>query len=333
MRGLVVGGKDIKKLTERAIVAYFSSFALGNSSNCRTTMQMNGGKRAAAWGLLGLFGLVLLCGVVLIVVPAAVGAILGPHAVGAFAESRGFQLVSTVVLFLVPVLMWQRTAGRRSPMRIVFGEWRARAMLLSALLPVALTPAIMALSACNEMLPLPEWAENLEQAAAAAVERFLYVKEWHLLLANIVVVALVPAVCEELFFRGSVQPLLVRLTGNMHAGIWVTGLIFSLIHMQFAGALPRLVLGVLLGYLYHYGRGLWVPIVMHGVNNALGVIAYFVTARLGENPEVESAMVFDYWPLVVVSVVVSGFLVYQIARGAKDTSDASPDGFAAYTAH
>lgn len=91
-------------------------------------------------------------------------------------------------------------------------------------------------------------------------------------------IALVPAIGEELLFRGVFQRLFTEWFRNIHWGIWISAILFSAIHFQFFGFLPRLFLGVIFGYLLELTSSMWVPIVAHFVNNLTGVIiAFFIS--------------------------------------------------------
>ncbi len=92
------------------------------------------------------------------------------------------------------------------------------------------------------------------------------------LITSLIVMALIPAIGEELIFRGIIQRNLVEFNWNYHKAIWLTAFIFSAIHFQFYGFLPRFFLGVILGYLFHWSNSIWVPIVGHFVQNATSVL-------------------------------------------------------------
>lgn len=95
----------------------------------------------------------------------------------------------------------------------------------------------------------------------------------HLYL-RLLVVALVPAVTEEMFFRGLLQNTLMRHAPKWHA-ILVSAMIFSLGHADMSAFVPRFVLGAFLGWLLVIGKSLWLPIAVHFVNNAAAVICYY----------------------------------------------------------
>lgn len=95
-------------------------------------------------------------------------------------------------------------------------------------------------------------------------------------LSTIIAVVIAPAVLEELFFRGAIQNLLIRLGGNHHSAIWVSAAAFSAMHMQFEGFLPRMFLGLIMGYLYHWSGSLTTSIIAHASNNALALVLYTI---------------------------------------------------------
>ena len=90
--------------------------------------------------------------------------------------------------------------------------------------------------------------------------------------ATLITVAFLPAICEEFAFRGIIQPLTARWTNNIHAGVWMGAFLFSAIHIQFHGFLPRMIIGAGLGYLVVYSGSLWPAIAAHFFNNAGAII-------------------------------------------------------------
>ena len=88
---------------------------------------------------------------------------------------------------------------------------------------------------------------------------------------NILIIAIMAGIGEELMFRGVIQKILIGWTKDIHLGILYTAIIFSTIHFQFYGFVPRMILGMVLGYLYIWSKSLWVPVIAHAINNALTV--------------------------------------------------------------
>ncbi len=136
----------------------------------------------------------------------------------------------------------------------------------------------------NHQLPLPEWMLQMEEATNNMVKGLLVMDSPIELWFNLLIIAVLPAIGEELVFRGIVQQQLQRLLPSPVLAIWIAAILFSAIHMQFVGFLPRVVLGATLGYIFYWTRSLWMPIVAHFTTNAMQVIAQYVTeGKLTEN--------------------------------------------------
>lgn len=127
----------------------------------------------------------------------------------------------------------------------------------------------------NQQLPLPNWANSLEGQAESMIAGLLNMEGIGELLFTLVVMAVAPAIGEEIIFRGIVQQEFDKRLPNPHLAIWLAAIIFSGFHMQFEGFIPRLILGALLGYLFYWSRNLWIPIIVHMVYNGLQIIAYY----------------------------------------------------------
>lgn len=136
----------------------------------------------------------------------------------------------------------------------------------------------------NQQLPLPEWAKTMEETTGTLVKGLLVMDTPGELLLNLLVIAVLPAIGEELVFRGILQQQLQRILRHPVAAIWTTAVLFSAIHLQFEGFLPRVVLGAALGYLFYWTRSLWAPILAHFFTNGIQVVAQYVTdGKLTEN--------------------------------------------------
>ncbi len=128
---------------------------------------------------------------------------------------------------------------------------------------------------------LEERMRLAEQQTAELTRTLLSGKTWGDLAISLIVVALIPAVSEEFFFRGILQRHIIEGVRNYHIGIWLTAFIFAFVHFQFFTFLPRFVLGVLLGYIFYWQRSIWASSLAHFTNNALGVVMYFIAVRKG----------------------------------------------------
>ena len=135
------------------------------------------------------------------------------------------------------------------------------------------------LATLNEMIPLSEslkiYAKSMEDAYMRQIELMSIMNGIGDLLLSLVVMAFAPAVFEEVFFRGGFQNMMFRATGKMWVSILITSLLFSAIHFSFYGFLSRVALSLVLGLLYAYSKSIWLVIITHFLNNAMGVIQIY----------------------------------------------------------
>ena len=151
-------------------------------------------------------------------------------------------------------------------------------LALGVMAIISISPLIDVLSTWNQGLQLPkslrsieDWMINTEKAAEVATNTLLNTDSWGGFFMNIIIIAIMAGIGEELMFRGVIQKILIGWTKNIHLGILYTAIIFSAIHFQFYGFVPRMILGMVLGYLYIWSKSLWVPVIAHAINNALTV--------------------------------------------------------------
>ena len=143
-----------------------------------------------------------------------------------------------------------------------------------------ITPFIGFLLEWNMMIPFPDWLLSSDGKSEAIVEAFLKMSTYWDLLFTLLVVAVVPAIGEELLFRGYLQQKFGKWFGNIHTSILITAFLFSAIHFHFQGIIPRFVLGVLLGYLFYWSQSLWLPILAHFINNAQAVLFSYPSFKI-----------------------------------------------------
>lgn len=198
-----------------------------------------------------------------------------------------FQIIQSIGLFIVPpVVVAYFLDGKPS----VFLKYKTLPFFKSILLVIAIIyfadPLINWLTEFNSKLMLPQWLNGIqtwmqdsEDQADKITKAFLATKSVSDMTLNLFMIGLLPAVGEELLFRGVVQQLFKKLTRNSHAAIWITAVLFSALHVQFFGFLPRMILGAMFGYMLEWSGTLWLPIIAHFINNATAVIAYYLTEK------------------------------------------------------
>ncbi|KOH43087.1 CPBP family intramembrane glutamic endopeptidase [Sunxiuqinia dokdonensis] len=204
-----------------------------------------------------------------------------------------FQVVQSIGLFVVPSLVLAYLfEGKVMAYLALNKRAGSEAIIIGLLAVLAAGPLVGFLGEWNESMQLPEflagfesWMRSMEDSAAELIDRFIRVETTWGLLFNLFMIAVIPAVGEELLFRGVIQKIFTNMTRNYHWGIWISAFLFSGLHMQFFGFLPRMVLGALFGYLLVYSGSMWLPILAHFVNNALGVLALHAENKGSETME------------------------------------------------
>ena len=166
----------------------------------------------------------------------------------------------------------------------------------------------------ESMKDIEEMMRSMEDAALETTNLLLSGKSLGSLILNLIVVAGFAAISEELFFRGALQQFIYEKFKNNHVTVWLTALVFSLVHFQFYGFLPRLFLGAILGYLFNYTQNLWAPILFHFLNNATVIILnFFWSDREWYKNLEETSVTPVFTGIAIVSLVltIALFWVYN----------------------
>ena len=193
------------------------------------------------------------------------------------------QAISHLCSYLLPALIYwygfeksRWTNFQSNSLKAVSGLWIG---LLSVIVILPLNEVIIA---WNQHLQLPtrlgavgEWMDRKEQESALLTNQLVAFNSGHQLVIAVLVIGLIASIGEEVFFRGVIQRKFMEWTSNAHLGILVAAVLFSAVHFQFYGFFPRLLLGVLFGYLYYWSGNLWVAILAHLINNSLVVITLY----------------------------------------------------------
>jgi membrane protease YdiL (CAAX protease family) len=172
----------------------------------------------------------------------------------------------------------------------------------------------------NSHLVLPESLSELEawmkESETQMMELTKFLTDFENiqeLLAGILVIGVLAGIGEEVFFRGLIQPKIRLYTGSIHWGIWLTAIIFSAIHMQFYGFLPRMFLGAIFGYLYVYSGSLVYPILAHIFNNSITVLLIYLSKQGKIDFDIESTDQVSY-PLAFLGLLVLLVGIYYFKR-------------------
>ena len=207
---------------------------------------------------------------------------------GAIAFLRGMQVVQFISLFIVPVFLcaWlfstdtKKYLGLKKPSHMGYFIAGIAVMLLA----IPLTNLLGELNRSMRLAPgVENWMKKTEDEAARTIRTLLSKHSIKDLIINVLCIAGLAAVGEELLFRGMAQRLFIKMFKSPWAGIIIAAVLFSAIHMQFYGFLPRFVLGVLLGAIYWYSGSIWVAMLAHfAYDSLLIVFVYFNPGMLND---------------------------------------------------
>ena len=207
--------------------------------------------------------------------------------------------------FILPALLAMRLYKRHEG--DVFFNFSPKFNLNAALIGVFILmcsyPLVQFSSEVNKMIPLPDVLRNMEDQTAKLVSLMLNNDSILVLLVNVFLIALIPAIGEELIFRGFLQTIIKKLIFHKHVTVWLTAIIFSAIHIQFEGFFPRMILGLVLGYLMMWSGNIIYPMIAHFTNNAVQVILQYTVRNDATRLEKMDNYNVPIW-LVIGSVVV-----------------------------
>ncbi len=165
---------------------------------------------------------------------------------------------------------------------------------------------------------IEKWMRESEEQAFLVTEAFLDVYSIKNYLFNILVIAIIPAIGEELIFRGVLQRVIIEWINKPLLAILITSFIFSVVHLQFYGFIPRMFLGFILGYLFFYTGNLWVAILLHLINNAFTVTAVFLKNRELINIEAFEENMSESWIIVLVCFFILFWVLWYIKKPATE---------------
>jgi len=247
--------------------------------------------------------------------------------------SKFLQIVNHIGLFLVPSILFVFFISNYP---VKYLKLDSKPHLFTAIAGVLVMfvclPFINWLLSINQLIHLPEplkfienWMRESEERASYYTEIFLNVNTISGLLLNIFMIAVIPAFGEEFLFRGILIKLFKNWFGNIHVAIILSALIFSAVHLQFFGFLPRAVLGVVLGYIFYISRNLWVAILAHFINNAFAVLAAFFNHKYNISSDFEKlgSNTSDF-PLIILSLILTIVVIASINQREKRTKLIAP---------
>ncbi len=288
----------------------------------------------ASQGILILFGLLLLGYVIGNIMGAVVMAAVALDEINLqtfmtlqdnlMSSERGWwamvlgQGAGSMIIFIVPALFYWLVFEKRFFGDLCFRQTPNTPFLFFITISTTLfaIPLISWTGKLNESMQLPAALAGFEnmlktlEAKATEMTKFMVsFTSFSQYVVSMLIIAGIAGLGEELFFRGMLQRKIWYGTGNIHIGIWLSAAIFSAIHFQFYGFLPRMLLGAMFGYLYYWSGNLWVPIIGHIFNNGLSVTLMFASNNKWTDLDMENTN--DVTPLTVaISVTLTSIALY-----------------------
>lgn len=235
------------------------------------------------------------------------------------------QISSQIFTFTLPPILYAIFVKKNPLKSLGFNKVSIKWLLIGLVLIFAITPLNSVFAEWNANIKLPESMREIEllmqemQAAATSIiEQFVNVDSISGLILNLFMIAGLAALGEELLFRSVIQNSLINICKNAHIGIILASMIFSFIHFEFYGFVPRFVLGLILGYMYYYSRSIWVPMAMHFVNNGTIVFIYFLNHKGITNIDVDTFGKTNLTILILSIIVVIALFWTAIKQFKKE---------------
>lgn len=229
------------------------------------------------------------------------------------------QITSQMGLFILPALIFGYLTAPSIANGLNIGKFPIpRSLALVVVSTLFAIPFINLLAQWNTQWHLPDsmqsiedWMRNMQYANDRLMEVILIMDTPSDIAINVLMMAILPAVGEELLFRGVLQKEFEKSFKNPHLAIFITAAIFSAFHLQFLGFLSRLILGMLFGYLFYYSKNIWAAILAHFTNNFLALIFAIIYGSEIATQSFEN----DMDPMIIlpsiVAIGLSGYLIYK----------------------
>ncbi len=250
---------------------------------------------------------------------------------GAVGFLKIIQFSLSLGMFIIPPLLLARIERQRSVYFRFSASSPPSLWLWTVVMMLAASRLIELSAAWNQQMTFPpflqgleNWMKAKEAEATAMTHLLLSTTSYGGLAFNLLLIAVIASVGEEFTFRGVLQPIFKRWTGNGHAAVWITALIFSAIHLQFYGFLPRMLMGVIFGYLYLWSKNIWLPVLAHFINNAGVVIYAFILQQQGESLEKLAIPDNVPWYVYLFSLVIAVYLLVRFHRWYRSQETPQP---------
>lgn len=236
------------------------------------------------------------------------------------------QGLQTLLVFILPPFLLSYWYGEKNSRFLKLVKAKPVDVLLAMFSILAAVPLVNFLVSWNQDIQFPSFLEGVEKwmrvaedNAQRVTELMLQGESWSDLLWQLLVVAVMAGFGEELLFRGTLQSI-ISSKGRIQLAIWITAFVFSLIHMQFYGFIPRLLLGAWFGYLLLWSGSIWVPVAAHFANNAISIVFHYAEKNnyLASDPEL-LGVGENAWQLIPSILLLTACGVFFYLRYRKST--------------
>ncbi len=237
---------------------------------------------------------------------------------------RFMQISSQIFTFVLPPILYAMLINENPKESLGIKNVSYHWFIIGFVMMYAILPLNNVFAEWNAGLKLPESMSRIEElikemyeSSAVVLEKLVNVNTFGGFVINLIMIAGLAALGEELLFRSIIQTSLIKTCKNAHVGIIIASAIFSFIHFDFYAFIPRLVLGMLLGYMFYYSRSIWVSMFMHFVNNATAVVIYYLNNIGVTNVDVETFGQTQLLPLLI-SIALMAVLFWLAIRRMKN---------------
>lgn len=239
------------------------------------------------------------------------------------------QIVSVMLVFILPAFLFTLFLTNEKLLYLqLHKKVQIQSVLFVLLIIVSMAPLINWMTELNGKMILPASMSSLEHWMKASEEQYTKLTEAFLkmntikdLLFNLFVIAFLAALGEEILFRGVLQKTLRQSIKNIHIAIWLTAIIFSAFHFQFYGFFPRMMLGVLLGYLFVWSNSLWLPIIAHFTNNGLAVVLEYLNTKKIITFDADKIGTSNNTGILWGSIVLVSIFIFAVYRNRSQKSE------------
>ena len=238
---------------------------------------------------------------------------------------RFMQISSQIFTFVFPPIAYAFLVKEKPVNALGLKKSKILWFLIGIAMIFAIMPFNSILAEWNANLTLPDSMSRIESlmkqmqdAATEMIEKFVSVDTIGGLILNLFMIAGLAALGEELLFRSIIQTSLIKICKNAHIGILIASVIFSFIHFEFYGFFPRLILGMLLGYMFYFSGSIWIPMLMHFLNNGTVVLIYFLNNKGITNIDVDTFGQTSIPVLIVSIVVMIALFLFSIKYSNKE---------------